>query len=932
MRIPTATYRLQLNHLFGFKKAKEINAYLADLGVSDIYASPIFKARRGSLHGYDIVDPNQLNPELGEYKDFEELISELKKYGLFWLQDIVPNHMAYDSENLMLMDVLENGRDSAYFNFFDIDWEHYYESMRGRVLAPLLGKFYAEALENGEIKLAYDEKGLSISYYDLKFPLRIESYIDFLEHNINLLKQELTTNNYDFIKLLGAINLFKSLAAQEGDTAQSEQVRHTKSMLWVLYNSNTVIKQYIEDNLVFFNGKPGESSSFDALDKLIMRQLFRLSFWKVAAEEINYRRFFTVNELISLKVEDEAVFNQVHDLIFKFVDQGLFSALRVDHIDGLRDPAVYLHRLREKAKETFVAVEKILAPGERLPEQWPIQGTTGYDFMNLVNGLFCKQDNKRAFTKIYRSFADIQDSYEVIIHNKRRLIISKHLAGNIDNLAHLMKKISAKDRYGRDITLYGLKRALVEVMVTFPVYRTYINQESFSEQDSQYIREAIEKARKQLPEFLYEFDFIEKFLLLKYDSSLNQEDKKQWIDFVMNFQQYTGPLMAKGFEDTVLYIYNRLISLNEVGGSPDRFGFSIKEFHDFNAQKAVSGDFSFNATSTHDTKRGEDARARINVLSEIPGEWEANLKNWVKINKKKKTKINGGLAPDSNDEYFIYQALLGVYPFSGREEDFVNRIKAYIIKAVREAKRHTTWIKPDTAYEEVCTSFIENILEDPEQNEFIKSFLPFQKKLSFYGIFNSLSQTLLKICSPGVADFYQGAELWDLNLVDPDNRRPVDFEERKTFLSEIKAKEEDLPGLIKDLFAHKEDGRIKLFTIYRLLKARNTFRELFQDGEYIPLEAEGKYKENIIAFARQNHNACCIVVAPRFLSKIAEENELPLGESVWQDTIISLPDGFPSEWESILTGQKLAGGRILNIGNVLDIFLVSLLIAKNKKI
>ena len=928
MHLPRATYRIQFSPQFGFKQAKEILGYLSDLGISDLYASPIFKARKGSNHGYDIVDPNQLNPQLGTDEDFRFLIDEAKKLGIFWLQDIVPNHMAYDSQNEMLMDVLENGKDSEYYNFFDIDWDHNYENLRSRVLAPFLGKFYAGALENGEISLKYDEKGLSINYYEQRLPLRVGSYVRALEHNIKTLEERLDSSNADFIKLLGIINLFKSLSSQYGDIRQSEQVRHAKKMLWSLYSDNTVIKQFIDESITLFNGTKGKPESFDALDKLISEQLFRLSFWKVASEEINYRRFFTINELVSVRVEDQAVYSHTHQLIFRLIQDGLVCGLRVDHIDGLFDPTQYLKRLRQDVGDAFIVVEKILAPLESLPQSWPIQGSTGYDFLNYVNGAFCNTSARRAFAKLYGSFAGMRMTYEELAIEKKRVIISKHLAGNIDNLAQLLKRISSRDKYGRDMTLYGLRRALVEVMAVFGVYRTYIDRQGARQEDIQYLRQAIERAAERLPGYFYEINFIGKFLLLQYNGAVSEEDKEQWIDFVMNFQQYTAPLMAKGFEDTVLYIYNPLISLNEVGGSPERFGFSREEFHRFNQGAMQYARYSLNATATHDTKRGEDVRARINVLSEMPQEWEQHLKQWVKFNRKFKKTVHGYRAPEANDEYLLYQTLLGACPPEGITQEFRERVKNYLIKAVREAKLHTAWIKPDTDYENACSSFLERILADDDENEFLKTFIPFQKKISFYGIFNSLSQALLKIASPGIPDFYQGTELWDFNLVDPDNRRPVDFEKRKSFFNEMQTKKGDLPGLIKDLFVHKDDGRIKLFTIYRLLKARNRFKELFENGEYIPLKAEGKYQDNIIVFARQDHNSCCIVLAPRFLSMIVKEDELPLGESIWQDTVIFLPDEFPSEWASILTEQKLRVDKILNIGNVLDIFPVSLLIAK----
>ncbi|HDT11423.1 MAG TPA: malto-oligosyltrehalose synthase, partial [bacterium] len=697
MHIPTATYRLQFNSSFGFKEAKEIIPYLVSLGISDLYASPIFKARKGSSHGYDIVDPNQLNPELGDRRDFDELMTAVKNYNVKWLQDIVPNHMAFDSENNLLMDVLEHGRKSAYFDFFDIDWDHPYEDIKGRVLAPFLGKVYAECLEDGEIQLHYHQGHLTINYFNLCFPVRIESYVHVFEHNLENLEKKLANDQSLFIKYLGALRYLKAVSASEKVTEY--QIKHAKKILWNLYREYSVIEQFVNENINFLNGKKGVQESFNLLDKLISEQFFKLAFWKVASEEINYRRFFAVNDLISLRVENERVFEYTHGLTFQFVAEEKFGGLRVDHIDGLFNPLVYLKRLREKVGDIYIVVEKILDGNEQLPISWPIQGTTGYDFLNVVNGVFCLQEKRSILTKIYENFTGLSIPYDDLLCEKKRMIIGKHFAGNIDNLAHFMKKISARDRYGRDITLYGLRRALVEVMAMFPVYRTYISPESFTESDQMSIKTAIHDAKKKSPGLFYELNFIEKFLLQKYDSSLTEEDKQEWIRFAMYFQQYTAPLMAKAFEDTFFYVYNRLISLNEVGSNPIRFGCSIEEFHNFNQRRVELLPHSMNATSTHDTKRGEDVRARINVLSEIPQEWEENIKSWKKINRHKKRRLGRNYAPDENDEYFLYQTLLGVFPFNNYGEGFTERIQSYIIKAVREAKVHTGWIKPDIEYE-----------------------------------------------------------------------------------------------------------------------------------------------------------------------------------------------------------------------------------------
>jgi (1->4)-alpha-D-glucan 1-alpha-D-glucosylmutase len=929
MIIPSATYRLQFNQDFNFKDAAEVIPYLAALGISHVYASPIFKARPGSTHGYDIVDPLQVNGDCGGYDNLQRLRAEVEKQGMFWLQDIVPNHMAFDSENTMLMDVLEQGERSPYFHFFDIDWHHIYESMKGRLLAPFLGKFYAECLENGEIALQYADANLSIKYYNLRFPCSIESYAEVFEHNLNSLEQRLSGQQSDFIKFLGALQLLKTLTSSQTIDNFTSQIIHAKKMIWQQYLDNSIIKQFIDENIIFYNGNTKEAESLNELDRLISKQLFRLSFWKVAAEEINYRRFFTVNDLISIRVEDETVFEHTHDLIFRLIAEGLVNGIRIDHIDGLYDPLTYLRRVRNKAEDSYLVVEKILATNETLPANWPVQGTTGYDFLNIANGIFCHRDNNAAMSAVYKRFIGRNFDYEDILCDRKRLIIGKYMAGNIDNLAQLIKKISYRDRHGRDITLYGLRRALVEVMAHFPVYRTYLSNELCSDTDQTYIRDAIQKAKTKTPGLIYELSFIEEFLLLQYDRSLPEEEKREWVQFAMHFQQYTGPLMAKAAEDTFLYIYNRLISLNEVGSNPQLFGCSIKEFHDFHEQKLRTFPFSMNATSTHDTKRGEDVRARINVLSELPKEWETHIKLWSKLNRTKKKKINNQYVPDANDEYLLYQTLIGAYPFDGRHAHFIERIKEYLIKAVREAKVHTAWIKPDTVYEEACSAFVENILTPSSENQFLKEFSTFQEKIAFYGIFNSLSQTLLKITCPGVPDIYKGSELWDLNLVDPDNRRPVDFKKRQSLLQNLIQKAQtNILDLISELLATKEDGRIKLFLIYCALKTRNEAIDVFQKGEYLPLIAEGKHKHCVIAFARSYDQKWSITVVPRFFTTLVQPGVYPLGEQVWQGTGILLPDNLPEFWQDAITGQQISSGGNLQLGSILKHFPVALLIQR----
>jgi (1->4)-alpha-D-glucan 1-alpha-D-glucosylmutase len=933
MKIPVATYRVQFNAEFGFAQARDIVDYFADLGISTLYASPVFRAKKGSSHGYDVVDTNSLNPDLGSDEEFEGLMKVLKKNGIGWIQDFVPNHMAFDGENEKLMDLLENGQDSKYYDFFDIDWSHFDEGLRNRLLTPFLGRHYGESLDAGEIVLRYSDRGFYFQYYDLVLPLKIESYTRILKQGHLELAKKLGDENPSLIKFHSIIHSLNTLPSSQDDmTGRYNQIRFIKSMLWELYTANDDIRDFIGEKVITVDGGNIPEDHLNFLDNLLAEQFFRIAFWKVASEEINYRRFFNINGLISLRMENDQVFDQTHVLLQKMIKEKKISGLRIDHIDGLYDPTGYLRRLRDKSGDLFIVVEKILDIHEELPSLWPVQGTTGYEYLNYINGIFCDETNGSAMNKLYYSYTGMKSSYEAILYEKNQLIIEKDMTGDVDNLAHLLKKISSKDRYGNDMTIYGLKKAIIEILALFPVYRTYMRLDYCSDADRHLIRETLTKALGLNPELLNELKFIEQFLLLEFSEYHTGEDKANWYHFISRFQQLTGPLMAKSLEDTTLYVYNRLLSLNEVGSSPDRFGTSVTAFHDYILKRSRRLPHSMNATSTHDTKRGEDVRARINVLSEIPEVWESNLRKWSRLNRKKKKSIKGITIPDKNDEYFLYQTLIGTYPSNpGEIESFHDRLKAYTIKAVREAKVHTEWLRPDTDYEKYYISFIEKILKSSDQNRFLEEFLTFQKMIAYYGIFNSLSQTLIKIASPGVPDFYQGTEFWDLNMVDPDNRRPVDYGLRKWLFNEMKSRESvDRLKLIGELLSTKEDGRIKLFLMYKALSARNKEKALFQKGSYIPLETAGRHKDSILSFARAYKPVWMIAIAPRFLTGVVGEHQYPFGMEVWHDTHIQLPQQAPTSWKDVITGETFTFEKELTVGTVLKYFPVALLLNTEK--
>ncbi|HEY9877347.1 MAG TPA: malto-oligosyltrehalose synthase [Leptolyngbyaceae cyanobacterium] len=933
MRIPIATYRLQFRKEFGFADAHRVLPYLEELGISDIYASPIFKARAGSTHGYDVVDPAQLNPEVGSEEEFDDLIGDIQSRGMGWVQDIVPNHMAYDSENPFLIDILEHGPHSEYCDFFDVEWEHPFDDFRGKILTPMLGDFYGNCLENGEINLNYDHSGLTVNYYSLRVPLRIESYAQFLTYDMDRLAKSLGRSDPDFIKLMGILYMVKNISAETTGRERKDQSEFVKDLLWELYNTNEYVKEYIEHNLDTFNNKNPDVNGHDLLDNLLSDQFFRLAFWKVGAEELNYRRFFTVNELICLRVEDLKVFQKSHSLIGQLVKNGQIEGLRIDHLDGLYDPEQYLRRLRTKFGDVYVVVEKILELEEELPEDWPIQGTSGYAFLNRINSVFCQTANEQAFDGIYHRFSGLNPNYHEWLIDKKRLIAETNLVGDVDNLGHMLKRIAGKYRYGRDFTLSGLRKSILEVLVQFPVYCTYINEDGVSDRDRKYITEAITNAKKNLPRLLNELNFIEKILLLDYEDFLTDEDRAQWLHFSMRFQQFSGPLMAKGVEDTLFYVYNRLISLNEVGGNPGKFGLTDDEFHAFNQRRLAHWPHAMNASSTHDTKRSEDIRARLNILSEIPEEWEQHVHRWRELNDPYKIVTEKRVIPDANDEYFLYQTLVGAYPCNEDEYDsFVERVKAFVVKAVREAKVHTAWLRPDSEYEEGFLKFVTRILKRGENNEFLEAFFSFQKKIANYGIFNSLGQTLLKITSPGVPDFYQGTELWDLSLVDPDNRRPVQYDDRLSFLQEIKRRSQTgMESLMSDLRATRHDGRMKLFLITRALATRRQHLAVFQEGDYLPLQVEGAHAGNVMAFARHHEGTVAIAVVPRFLTSLIGPDQDPIGEEIWGDTALVIPDNLRGHWCEAITNCEIADQPRLPIGKILQNFPVALLVTRDSQ-
>lgn len=734
-RIPVSTYRLQFNHHFRFSDAAEIVAYLHELGISDIYASPYFKARKGSLHGYDIVDFSELNPEVGTEEDFEAFVNSLLKADMGQIIDIVPNHMSCGSENRWWTDVLENGPGSPYSAFFDIDWHPAVKKLSGKLLIPILGDQYGRVLENQELKLVFEEGAFYLSYQDQRFPVLPKTYTLILQHRLDELRNLLCDENPHLAEFLSIITALSHLPSpgEEDRERVDERYREKeiiKKRLATLCRASADAGEFIERNVEMYNGVRGDPGSFTLLDSLLNEQVWRLSHWRVATEEINYRRFFDINNISALRMENPAVFDAAHVLVLKLVQEGRVTGLRVDHPDGLYNPSEYFRRLqrgcfrtivsRETAQDSlpsdeapevqqpyeeltaadpqyrpfYVIGEKILTRSEKMPSEWPVFGTTGYVFLNSVNGIFVDPENARTFDILYAKFIGGKNNYQDVAYEKKKLVMQVSMSGEVNTLGHRLSNIAEKNRHTRDFTLNSLTKAITEVIAFFPVYRTYIYSEDVSDRDRQYVEAAVSKAKKNNPAISSSiFDFLGNVLLLRSPADAGEEDKKEWLDFVMRFQQITAPVMAKGVEDTAFYVYNRLVSLNEVGGSPDRFGLPLEAFHGQNLDRLKFWPHALITTSTHDTKRSEDVRARINVLSEIPDKWRECLTRWSYLNKKKKTVVEGRDMPDRNEECLIYQTLAGAWPLGRPDETeydvFKKRVKEYIIKALRRCDKIT---------------------------------------------------------------------------------------------------------------------------------------------------------------------------------------------------------------------------------------------------
>jgi (1->4)-alpha-D-glucan 1-alpha-D-glucosylmutase len=923
---PTATYRLQLHRGFTLRDAERLVPYLHALGVSHVYCAPYLKARAGSTHGYDITDHNALNPEVGDEESFSAFVAALQRHGMGQILDFVPNHVGIGGEeNLWWLDVLEYGQSSPYAEFFDIDWEPAKAELRRKVLLPFLGDHYGQVLERGELELRFDSAtgSLSIWYHEHRFPITPRSYARVLGTRAGDPDRGRAPDDAGLADLRSVLQALRELAPPGAPARRRatlrQQAEEAKAALAALARAQPAIAAHIEGAVGEINGRPGDRQSFESLHRLLEAQHYRLAYWRVAADEVNYRRFFDINELAGLRMEREDLFDLTHRRLFEWVEKGQVHGLRIDHIDGLADPGAYCQRIRERLLDPrlYLVVEKILERHEKLRPDWPVDGTTGYEFLNQLNGLFLDPAGEGPLDRVYARFTGRTVSFDDILYVSKKNVMSFLLGSELQVLANQLDRIAESDWRTRDFTLTSVKEALKEIIACFPVYRTYVSPFGTHPDDRREIERAVQGGRKRSsdPETSL-FRWIQQVLagdLLRGPRPYGIQ--REMARFITRFQQYTPPVMAKGLEDTSFYRHHRLVSLNEVGGDPRCFARSLEDFHKANAERAACWPRSMLTTATHDTKRGEDVRARINVLSEIPQEWRERVQTWARTNRRFKKIVDGQPAPTPDHEYLLYQTLIGSWPV-GPEiavpeqlPSYRERIDAYMIKAAREGKESSSWHNPDAAYEGALSGFVQKSLNPSEGGAFLADLLPFARRVEELGATNSLSQLLLKLTSPGVPDIYRGCELWEFSLVDPDNRRPVDYESRVRRLSELKNRlaESDV-DTAPEFRALREtwwDGRIKLLVTWRLLEYRREHPELFLDGSYRPLPASGERAHHICAFVREDGGSALIVVAPRLCARLPRDPPpFPLGPRAWGDTAVSCPGSRANLFEDIITGRK----------------------------
>ncbi|WP_291858147.1 malto-oligosyltrehalose synthase [Marinilabilia sp.] len=905
---PISTYRLQFNKNFTFEDARLLTDYFHLLGIGTIYASPVFTATPGSGHGYDVTNPHEINPEIGTEEQLKKLSKTLKNKRIGWLQDIVPNHMAFNQHNKWLWDVLEKGKDSEYASVFDIDRQH--PQYRSKLMVPFLGDDADRVIQRRELKLIFTRGTFALDYYGRSWPLRFESFLWLTEQSeepvpppLSLLLEQfqLEEKSPDYLFLNGEWERFKEALTN-------------------LIASNPTVAAFFDTLTTHI------SEHSDLLLALFNNQHYRPVYWKETEHTINYRRFFTVNDLICLRMEDEEVFNHYHREINRLTSNHIFNGLRIDHIDGLTEPTKYLSRLRElTGSHNYLTVEKILEHREELPPKWPVQGTTGYDFLGQVNQLFTRRKGMEPLRALYYKISAIDQSLKDVIYESKQLILNDRMKGELDNLVSLLFRLrileeNASQNFSRD----DVKNAIAQLLLAFPVYRIY-------PQTLPLPGEERELMKKALTEALAQDESIEPFLPLFEELFFEEKRAKgdrdhRILEFLGRMMQLAGPLMAKGVEDTAMYRYSCFIAHNEVGDSPGIEGTSFDDFHNAMLTRQQKWPLTMNATSTHDTKRGEDVRARLNAITEFPEDWEENISHWMQINSPFRTKIENRAAPSPQEEYFIYQTLIGVLPFDEKiDKNFLHRISSYMQKVLREAKVNSAWNAPNEEWEKAVTHFINRIFSS--EHDFLPSLLSFHRKTAHYGIFNSLSQLTLKCTCPGVPDIYRGTEMWDLTLVDPDNRQPVDFSEINRTLKNLKEHYSISPAkLFPALINHRDNGHIKLWLTHRLLRYRKENQSLFSAGEYIPLKVKGIHKSKIMAFARHHKEKWHLTILPFYLSSFGESNKPVCPSEIdWKNTRVLLPEEYPTDWVNIFTGRPYSAGQEISVSEIFEMAPVGIL-------
>jgi (1->4)-alpha-D-glucan 1-alpha-D-glucosylmutase len=875
-RVPGSTYRLQLHREFTFDDAAAIVEYLKSLGVTHVYCSPYLQAAPGSMHGYDVVDHRRVNEELGGAAAHERFCRRLDKSGLGQVLDIVPNHMSLGAENKYWWDVLENGTNSRYASFFDIDWNSSEERLRDKVLVPILAEQYGRALSAGRVEVLRKGTRFTVEAAGQTFPVSPASMAMILGKAAEYAKS-------DALNFVSAS--FARLPSPDFWDRRTILARHRdkvvlRGLLERLCHEELSVSEAIDRVVREVN------ASVDALDEFLSQQYYRLAYWRTADQQLGYRRFFDVNTLIGLRVEREFVFDETHALIVKWLKQGLLDGVRVDHPDGLRDPKQYFERLRERAPEAWIVGEKILEPGEWMREDWPIEGTSGYDFLNMAMGVLVRREGLKKLGEHYTAFTGDDADFPGVAHDKKIAVEQEALGSDVNRLTTLFVDICESNRDQRDFTRAEIRRAIREVAACFSVYRTYVVPErnEIVGEDRIRIERATESAKANRTDIDGAlFDFIRDVLTLKVMGKVETE-------FVDRFEQFTGPVMAKGVEDTAFYCWNRLTAMNEVGGDPDCDGFSLQHFHDYQVKMQRTFPTTMTTLSTHDTKRSDDVRARMIVLSEMPDTFAEAVRRWSAHN----AKFRNGDQVDTGTEWFLYQTLVGAWPISAE------RLREYMQKAMREAKVRTSWVANNAEYEGALNAYIDAIIGD---REFVAELEAFVKEIATAGRINSLAQTLMKYTAPGVPDLYQGGELWDFSLVDPDNRRPVDYGRRVKLLKEMQGMK------VAQVVDRGDEGLPKLWVVHKALQLRKEHPEWFgAEAEYAELPVEGSQRERVIAYRRGGD---VLTVVPRW-SHAAE---------AWGETAIVAPEG---RWRNRLTGEEIAGGRVL-VGELLEKFPVALL-------